>query len=223
MSARRPRSVAERRRSVRESLTASGVAPAPSLPTLDMARLSAAERYFYAEALGAGFADFGGQQWPTEAAALDASDAIFRDGGSAVFKSADGTLTLVVIDHGWFHIHVAAPDPASVYMSVAAFRDAYPASYLMEGAADARVPITFWTCGNFGATSRLRRVEAASWEGIERNYPASVCDELSDLMAWTEPARDGQLMLWQGPPGCGKTWALRALVGSPGTELEFAL
>ncbi len=40
-------------------------------------------------------------------------------------------------------------------------------------------------------------------------------------MAWTGPKRDGQLMLWQGPPGCGKTWALRALASEWAPWAEF--
>lgn len=217
--ARRPRSLAERRRALRESIVASGVAPAPSLATLDMARLSAAERYFYAEALGSGIANFGGQEWPTEAASLDATGAVFRDGAQAVFRSEDGGLALVTLQGGWFRVSAATPDPASVASTVAAFRAAYPASYLVEG--EGRVPITFWTCGNFGATSRLRRVEASSWSKIERNYPDAVRSELSDLMAWTEPSRDGQLILWQGPPGTGKTWCLRALASEWSSWAEF--
>ena len=220
VSVRRPLpSVTERRRRARESLTAAGVAPAPTIANLDMARLSPAERYFYSEAIGAGISNFAGDHWPSEAMSLDVTSAVFRDGSAAVFQTKDGSLALVTLYNGSVTVHVAAVNHSDIAPTFASFRAALPPSYLVDG--ETRVPITFWTCGNFGATSRLRRVEASNWEAIARNYPGDVRAELEDLMAWTGPKRDGQLILWQGPPGCGKTWALRALASEWAPWAEF--
>lgn len=209
------------REALGDALTASGAAGAPVLTSIDLAHMTLGERYFYVEALAASITNFAGDSWPTEAPSLDATRAIYRDGPSAVFRQPDGTLVFVGLARGWFHCQVASHDPAQIGAAFTALRAAYPPSYLTIE-EDPRVPITFWTCGNFGPTSRLRRIEAASWETIQRNYPAAVSAELSEMMAWKgEPARDGQLMIWQGPPGTGKTWALRALASEWASWAEF--
>ena len=47
---------------------------------------------------------------------------------------------------------------------------------------------------------------------IEANYPTGVRDRLARLARPEfRPGEGGQLILWHGPPGTGKTYALRAL------------
>lgn len=75
-----------------------------------------------------------------------------------------------------------------------------------------RVPIRFWSLGSHGPYSRTRQIEAPLFEDIAGNYTASVQDELAAMRTGTfVPGRGGQLLLWHGVPGAGKTWALRAL------------
>ena len=50
-----------------------------------------------------------------------------------------------------------------------------------------------------------------AWDEIESNYAARTRDQLAALMRDFEPARGGQLVLWHGDAGTGKTFALRAL------------
>lgn len=57
-----------------------------------------------------------------------------------------------------------------------------------------------------------RRIKAPAWSEIERNYPGAVKDELGTLLKLERPAKTGKLILWHGPPGTGKTTALRALL-----------
>lgn len=53
---------------------------------------------------------------------------------------------------------------------------------------------------------------APTWPEICENYTAGVKEQLDEFMLGNfRPARGGQLVLWQGEPGTGKTWALRAL------------
>jgi SpoVK/Ycf46/Vps4 family AAA+-type ATPase len=49
------------------------------------------------------------------------------------------------------------------------------------------------------------------WQAIERNYAAATRERLGELMGTTPPFAGGRLVLWHGPPGTGKTNALRAL------------
>ena len=75
-----------------------------------------------------------------------------------------------------------------------------------------RVPISFWSHGSYGAQMLSRTIAVPSWEEIDSNYPDVVGAALGALFrADFRPARGGQLMLWHGEPGTGKTYALRAL------------
>jgi hypothetical protein len=74
-----------------------------------------------------------------------------------------------------------------------------------------RVSVTFWTSAE-GGRERSRSIAVPSWAEVEENYPAAVRGELAQLAARRFRSGDaGQLILWHGPPGTGKTHALRAL------------
>jgi len=78
-----------------------------------------------------------------------------------------------------------------------------------------RVHVSFWTNGQY-ANRTTRSVDVPAWEEIGENYPRSVADSLSALMARDFGDDDsGGLILWHGPPGTGKTYALRALITDP--------
>ena len=56
-----------------------------------------------------------------------------------------------------------------------------------------------------------RGIEVPAWDEIEDNYPSSVGKALSELMARRfGDGESGGLILWHGPPGTGKTYAVRA-------------
>jgi hypothetical protein len=75
------------------------------------------------------------------------------------------------------------------------------------------VPFAFWSRGPRGGEVRHRDVEAAGWDSARANYPARVAGALDALMELREPRR-GRLLVWRGPPGTGKTSALRALAAA---------
>lgn len=50
------------------------------------------------------------------------------------------------------------------------------------------------------------------WKEIEENYSKSVRSKLGGLVEIDDPARFGRLLVWHGPPGTGKTFAIRALM-----------
>lgn len=80
-------------------------------------------------------------------------------------------------------------------------------------ASDDCVRVQFWAMGPMGPSSYSRRLQTAPWSAVEDNYPAQLHGQLSRLMAMTTgPAESaGRLVLWHGPPGTGKTHAIRAL------------
>lgn len=182
---------------------------------------TAADRFFKEHAEQAGFRELGGDRWPFEGgcAAIPAENVVFADGHEFVLRAPDGTLSYVNIDHGWFHVRVAAKSQAAVNQTCSAFRTSFPASFLVD---DNRVPITFWADSPHGPIPRLRKVEGASWQDIEGNYTADVKQQLRGLMEWSNPKTvNGQLLLWQGPPGTGKSWSLRALASEWSQWAEF--
>lgn len=69
----------------------------------------------------------------------------------------------------------------------------------------------FWMQTKTGAEGFLREIAAPSWADIAMNYPRDTKDSLSVVMNDFVPAQGGQLLLWHGNPGTGKTFALRAL------------
>jgi hypothetical protein len=75
-----------------------------------------------------------------------------------------------------------------------------------------QVRVTFWTYGAHGPASIERPVDADTWENVMENYSASVRELLGRMMSSAfRPGNGGQLVLWSGPAGTGKTNALRAL------------
>ena len=73
--------------------------------------------------------------------------------------------------------------------------------------------VRFWHRGEYGAAPTSRRIKVPDWPEIRHNYPALTAVGLDGLMDGWRPNSSGQLLLWHGPPGTGKTYALRALAG----------
>jgi SpoVK/Ycf46/Vps4 family AAA+-type ATPase len=59
-------------------------------------------------------------------------------------------------------------------------------------------------------TSMGRTLDVVDWAAVRPNYPPGVSEQLDKLMAFT-PRRSGQIVLFYGEPGTGKTFAIRAL------------
>jgi hypothetical protein len=77
-----------------------------------------------------------------------------------------------------------------------------------------RVQLSFWTHGRY-AERTTRGLDVPAWDEIGDNYPRSVCARLSELMARRfDDRQSGGLILWHGPPGTGKTYAVRSLAWS---------
>ena len=75
---------------------------------------------------------------------------------------------------------------------------------------DDTVRMGFWHMAN-NAQRNVRALEAPAWADVRRNYAAGVAAQLERLMAVTPQTVNGRLLLMHGPPGTGKTTALRSL------------
>jgi hypothetical protein len=74
-----------------------------------------------------------------------------------------------------------------------------------------------WYAGYQGVTSSYSDLILPSWDEIAPNYPEPTRTQLNELMALGPPSNgslEGKLILFHGPPGCGKTFAIRALFRS---------
>lgn len=126
---------------------------------------------------------------------------------SVVIEEAQ-TLLFVSLRAGFAVVQAAGGDEEAVIASVARLRELLPAP---EPVARHDVPVAFWTYTPQGPVPSLRPIAVPEWDEIEQNYSVETRARLSAIMRDFRPAHGGQLILWHGPAGTGKTYALRAL------------
>lgn len=103
---------------------------------------------------------------------------------------------------------VAASSEAAVEREFERLRKRYPIEQPTVGPT---VPMMFWYMTEHGPRQIRRDIAVPSWPAVAVNYPLRTSGLLSPMMRWPCPVGAGQLVLWHGEPGTGKTWALRAL------------
>jgi hypothetical protein len=139
--------------------------------------------------------------------------------GRPVMRSVGRGLETVVLERGPAIIHVrlqggfvaadaAAADEQAAVDALAALRAELPAP---EPVARHDVPVAFWTYTPQGPMPSLRPIAVPGWDEIRDNYAATTRSGLDAIMRDFRPAHGGQLVLWHGEAGTGKTFALRAL------------
>jgi hypothetical protein len=102
----------------------------------------------------------------------------------------------------------AARDPVTLAAAEAWLRERLPVA---EPTEDEEVPVRFWTRSKGEGAAISRDLEVRDWPAIRDDYPVAVRSRLDALMRYRPDPAAGQLLLWYGEPGTGKTTALRAL------------
>lgn len=126
----------------------------------------------------------------------------------SIHEIEDG-IACITIEGGGARVRAFGNSPQHAARVLDAVREIVPRG---ENPDPDVIPVTFWTYSPHGARSIRRDLDAASWTEIAGNYTEKTGEGVGRLMAPDfRPGVGGQLVLWHGDPGTGKTTALRAL------------
>jgi hypothetical protein len=130
------------------------------------------------------------------------------DGGDSLVLERDGALVLISLDSGFVYAQAAAAEEQTAADALGRLRELLPPP---EPVATQEVPVVFWTYSAHGPMPSVRKIAVPQWEEIRENYAGSTQAGLDAIMSDFRPAHGGQLVLWHGEVGTGKTFALRSL------------
>jgi hypothetical protein len=131
---------------------------------------------------------------------------IRRDSQEFVVEMAEAIILLVRESRN-IKTSIYGPSQESNTTVLTRLREALPESERQSNLLD----VTFWYHSQHGPRSYNRQLQAPSWKDIENNYPPSTRNKITALQTVELGESSGKLLLWQGEPGVGKTFALRAL------------
>jgi len=150
--------------------------------------------------------------WATSARELPGlGQPLFRSSGEnteSVLVEVDDVLLQINLFSGMVYLTVAAASAEPIDALVDRLRAQLPAP---DPSSAHEVTVTFWTYGPHGPMPSWRSIAVPSWSEIRDNYSTDTRTELDRLMGEWQPAHGGQLVLWHGLAGTGKTFGLRAL------------
>lgn len=134
----------------------------------------------------------------------------FKSGTHGVMVTDSHLIYMEVYDnpsatHLSFHAHAMSQEGLDAAVNF--MRDTFPEI----ASTDNAIQMRFWYLSPQGPASSTRGIATHQWDNVRANYPASIQGELQSLVDFQPSEGGGQLILWQGPPGVGKTSMLRTL------------
>jgi len=167
---------------------------------------------FLDRVLAGGLKEVRSDGWATSVSDLSAlGEPLVRnssDAGESAVYERDGVLLQVNLWGSHVSVSAAARELPTAMAAVQELREQFP---LPDPSSTHEVPITFWAYTPQGAQPSFRNIGVPEWDEISSNYSAKAQDQLASIMRGFQPSRGGQLILWHGEAGTGKTFALRAL------------
>jgi hypothetical protein len=172
----------------------------------------AASAVFVERVLAAGLKEARFGDWPTPVKSLevlgDPELRVAGEVGAGAIYELEGALVHVELWGSHVHAVAAAPTRDAVDKAFSILAERFPPP---DPSSAHEVPVTFWTYTPHGPQPSWRSIAVPAWDEIEPNYAEATRTSLGALMREFEPAHGGQLILWHGQAGTGKTFALRAL------------
>jgi hypothetical protein len=180
--------------------------------SFELSHAGTAQGLFTARVVERGLEHVAAASWPTASRSLDAIQQTFHraagEGAEHVLAERDGSLMQLDLFSGWVHARVAGNEAEHVTATLAELKELLPPP---DPSSTHKVNVQFWTYGPHGPIPSWREISVPEWTDLEANYTSSTRSGLDQLMRDFRPAHGGQLILWHGEAGTGKTFALRAL------------
>ncbi len=91
--------------------------------------------------------------------------------------------------------------------------------------SESSIPFTFWHCElkDMNVEHDLKNIECPRLDEIENNYSLKILPHLRRVFDLAKPEEVGKIVVWFGPPGTGKTHAVRALARHWATRLDASI
>lgn len=149
-----------------------------------------------------------GSGWSVVASIVSDRNSI---GSSQVVIATDASENILIASRQRDEVHcrVFARSSDDAASHIASLRALLPRAADPE---DNSVRVTFWNLADGKVHYVARRIEVPEWHAVRGNYHWRTRDHLEALVERPPMLAAGKLVLWHGPPGTGKTWALRALL-----------
>lgn len=144
---------------------------------------------------------------PLESQILYHSDNV-KSNSSLTLYTSDLGLSRVYTNGKIIRVNTYAHSTADTKALIRAIRIAAPEQ---KKDNEKSLNVRFWYNGPQGPVSVSRKIDVPTWNEIEVNYARDTRTHLTRLYDGFKPSHGGQVILWHGHPGTGKTYALRAL------------
>jgi hypothetical protein len=133
---------------------------------------------------------------------------IGKDKDAQLIMELHKSLVLVSLNGTNCHVRVVAGSQTAATRVINSIKEAVPINVEPD---EGDIAVRFWWRAPNGPKSVVREIAAPEWDAIDINYEKATKNALRRLYTGFKPSHGGQIILWHGMPGTGKTYALRAL------------